>query len=42
EGKNLAGAFHQPAVVLCDPELLNTLPPEEIASGIRLPEEEHL
>ncbi|MBO4839459.1 MAG: 3-dehydroquinate synthase [Lachnospiraceae bacterium] len=34
EGKNLAGAFHQPAVVLCDPELLNTLPPEEIASGM--------
>jgi shikimate kinase / 3-dehydroquinate synthase len=33
EGKNYAGAFHQPAAVLCDPALLETLPREELAAG---------
>ncbi|MGI9023734.1 MAG: shikimate kinase [Acidimicrobiales bacterium] len=34
EGKNLVGAFWQPAAVLCDTELLETLPPEEYRSGL--------
>jgi len=33
EGKNYAGAYHQPSAVLCDPALLETLPPEELAAG---------
>lgn len=33
EGKNYAGAFHQPAAVLCDPALLATLPAAEQAAG---------
>jgi shikimate kinase/3-dehydroquinate synthase len=33
EGKNYAGAYHQPAAVLADPSLLETLPPEELAAG---------
>ncbi len=33
-GKNLAGAFHQPSLVLCDPALLATLPPEIFADGM--------
>ena len=33
EGKNLVGTFWQPAAVLCDTELLETLPPREWASG---------
>jgi shikimate kinase / 3-dehydroquinate synthase len=33
EGKNYAGAFHQPAAVLCDPAALETLPAEEAAAG---------
>ncbi len=32
-GKNLAGAFHQPSLVLCDPELTATLPSETLAAG---------
>ncbi len=32
-GKNLAGAFYQPKAVLCDPTLLDTLPPEDFADG---------
>ena len=32
-GKNLAGAFLQPAAVLCDTDCLNTLPPEVFADG---------
>ena len=34
EGKNLVGAFWQPAAVLCDTETLETLPPEEYRSGL--------
>jgi shikimate kinase / 3-dehydroquinate synthase len=33
EGKNYAGAFHQPVAVICDPSALGTLPPEELAAG---------
>ena len=32
-GKNLAGAFHHPSLVLCDPHTLNTLPDEVLADG---------
>ena len=34
EGKNLVGAFHWPARVVADPDLLETLPPEERANGL--------
>jgi 5-deoxy-5-amino-3-dehydroquinate synthase len=34
EGKNLVGAFWQPAAVLCDTETLGTLPPREYRSGL--------
>ena len=34
EGKNLVGAFWQPAAVLCDLETLETLPPREYRSGL--------
>ncbi|MDQ6728256.1 MAG: 3-dehydroquinate synthase [Actinomycetota bacterium] len=33
EGKNLVGAFWQPAAVLCDTDVLSTLPPREYLSG---------
>ena len=33
-GKNLAGAFHQPALVAADTDLLATLPPRELAAGM--------
>ena len=33
EGKNLVGAFWQPKAVLCDTEVLSTLPPREWASA---------
>lgn len=32
-GKNLVGAFHQPALVLCDIDLLGTLPQDEFLNG---------
>ena len=32
-GKNLAGAFYQPSVVLCDTALLQTLPQERLMEG---------
>lgn len=33
-GKNLVGAFHQPAQVLIDPEVLKTLPAPQLAAGL--------
>lgn len=32
-GKNLIGAFHQPSLVVCDPQTFSTLPPETFADG---------
>lgn len=34
EGKNLVGAFHQPAGVLCDLATLESMPAEEYVSGL--------
>lgn len=34
EGKNLAGAFYQPSLVLCDTDTLSTLPDCEFANGM--------
>ena len=34
EGKNLVGAFWQPAAVLCDTEVLDSLPERELRAGL--------
>ncbi len=33
-GKNQVGAFHQPSLVLCDPDVLGTLPQDFLADGV--------
>lgn len=33
-GKNLVGAFKQPSLVIIDPDVLNSLPPEEHTAGM--------
>ena len=33
-GKNLAGAFHQPCLVVCDPDFLKTLSDQEFKNGL--------
>jgi 3-dehydroquinate synthase len=33
-GKNLVGAFHQPGIVVIDPEVLSTLPADQLRGGL--------
>ncbi|HJQ71426.1 MAG TPA: 3-dehydroquinate synthase [Blastocatellia bacterium] len=33
-GKNMIGAFHQPSLVVVDPETLASLPPREVSAGL--------
>lgn len=33
-GKNLVGAFHEPALVICDPDVLSTLPADFFTDGM--------
>lgn len=33
QGKNLVGAFYQPSLVICDPDVLDTLPSDIFADG---------
>lgn len=33
-GKNMFGVFYQPSAVLCDPDVLSTLPAEEFSNGM--------
>jgi len=33
-GKNMIGAFYQPARVICDVDVLDTLPPRELSAGL--------
>ena len=34
QGKNLVGAFHQPSLVICDPNTIKTLPKDYIIDGL--------